>query len=696
MSAFGNCEDVMDYSQLKRFAAAARSGLMSGNDEETAYYGFMRLCALAFVSYDSIREIMEEPQELRSAAFKEKCRQLSAVYGGIFLQHSELPVPEQLFDEDGAAARLTALPREIFRMEGALGWAHQGFNSPYREEIAVGLKNSKRLEAEKIAAATQLFTPMWIVRYMVQNTLCRYLEAHGYDISRGELSFGDGEPSAEKLPPEEITFMDPCMGSGNVLIYAFDVFMELYRRCGYTDKTAAESILRYNLFGLELDERACALAETALRRKAAVFGAEAEPMVYELSGADPVLGSLADSGDLIAKGGKSAVIGRLLQKKYTVIVTNPPYLGRPAMNKELSDHVRRRFADYGADLFSVFMARCMDMCADDGQLGFLAPATWLFLQSYEKLRLRIYSEYELQTLIHFEYSAFEDATVPLCTFTMGSPRKNTVGTYLRLAELKGDMEKQRQMVLSVLSGENMEYRFEADTEDFLTIPSAPAAYWLGRKLLRAFSGQTLGEIIHVREGLITGDNDRFLRRWYEVSSEKTASAAGEKKKWYWLNKGGDYRKWYGNRDYVVNWENDGYEIKNFRDCRGKLRSRPQGLAYNFRPSVSWSQITSGKLSVRFFDDSFMFNVAGTSAFPNDEKELLYILGLLNSKAVTELSAVLNPTMNMNPGDIARLPVPPRPGDMGEYEDLIRENVAICREDWDSFETSDGFERHPLI
>ena len=258
------------------------------------------------------------------------------------------------------------------------------------------------------------------------------------------------------------------------------------------------------------------------------------------------------------------------------------------------------------------------------------------------------------------------------------------------------MDCQLQKVKEALKVEKCSYRFEASAEDFLHIPSAPVAYWLGKAMFRAFDNVTLGELVPVREGVITGDNDRFLRRWFEVSAEKTAFTGNQNKKWYMLNKGGDYRKWYGNREFVINWENDGEEIKSFRDENGKLRSRPQGLAYNFRPSVSWSQITSGALSVRYFNENFMFNVAGTSAFPHDERQLILLLGLLNSKAAAEFARVLNPTMNMNPGDLARLPIPEFPQDTAEYEKLIKENIHICREDWDSFETSYDFRRHPLI
>ena len=215
-------------------------------------------------------------------------------------------------------------------------------------------------------------------------------------------------------------------------------------------------------------------------------------------------------------------------------------------------------------------------------------------------------------------------------------------------------------------------------------------------MLRAFGGVKLGDVVPVREGVITGDNERFLRRWFEVSKEKTAFTGEQRKKWYPLNKGGEYRRWYGNREFLINWENDGEEIKSFRDEKGRLRSRPQGPAFNFRSHVSWSQITSGAFSVRYFDDSFMFNVAGTSAFPEDGRTLWLLLGLLNSNVASALTGILNPTLNMNPGDIARLPLPALPEDCDDVIGTVRECAELCREDWDSSELSWDFTKHPLI
>ncbi|SHM48625.1 Eco57I restriction-modification methylase domain-containing protein [Ruminococcus flavefaciens] len=687
----------MNDQQLKKTAARTYSQLLAICGEKQAYYGFMRLCGLAFADRSALEAIMSRPEELRIALFYEKCRQLAEKYGGIFSLYGELSVPSALLSDGGAASELLSLPREVFAGDDAvLGWCHQYFNEPYRNEISVGLKSSKRLSTEKIAPATQIFTPDWVVRYMVDNTLGPYLAEHGYTAGSGELTFSAELKQAEKLPLEAIKLIDPCMGSGNVLLYAFDVFFEQYLAQGYTAKIAAEKVLKYNLFGLELDERARAAAETAIRVKAQKFGANTLPQVYDFAGVSENTGSLHSEIDLPKANEKAAIIGKLLGQKYAVVVTNPPYLGKPAMNEELSAYVRKNFADYSADLFSAFMARCLDMTENSGYIGFLTPATWLFLQSYEKLRKRIFESCFLQTLIHFEYSAFEAATVPLCSFTIKNAEKSGRGVYLRLSEFKGGMEEQRIKAAEAISAKDCGYRFEADTADFLMIPSAPCAYWLGQDMLRAFSGRTLGSTVDIREGLISGDNDRFLRRWYEVEVDRIAFLSTHKKRWYLLNKGGEYRKWYGNRLFVVNWENDGYEIKHFTDKNGKLRSRPQGLDYNFRPSVSWSQITSGAFSARYFDENFMFNVAGSSAFPHNEQQLMMLIGLLNSKVASELAQVLNPTLNMNPGDAARLPLPDAELYDADTEAAVRENIEICTADWDSFETSYGFKRHPLI
>lgn len=685
----------MDTAQLKRFAMNSRNELMADSDEKAAYFGFMRLCAVYISEPGFISALLDAAEKLRSTLFKEKCRQLGGRLGGIFTLYPELQVPPQLLADGGTAAKLLMMGGSFSDGGYELGQLHQYFNEPYRNEIAAGLKNSKRLSADRIAAATQIFTPQWIVRYMVQNTLTAYLRGMGYDMDAGELSFG-GAADAEKCAPEQIRFIDPCMGSGNVLFYAFDVFMELYRKCGYTDKEAADKTLGRNLFGLELDERARALAETALRMKAAGYGSSARPMVYDFVGISQSAGSLMNCDALTKHNVKSAIISQLLTQDYDIIVTNPPYLGKPAMNSELSELMDRDYHDYSADLFSAFMAKSVQNLKRGGYIGFLTPATWLFLQSYEKLRRLICTECPVQTLIHFEYSAFGDATVPLCSFTARKDHTAATGVFLRLTDFRGDMEQQRKMVLLALSEKECCYRFTASAEDFMRIPTSPMAYWLGKAVLRAFDGIPLGSLIPVREGLITGDNDRFLRRWFEVCKDKTAFSGSQKKKWYLLNKGGSYRKWYGNREFVVNWENGGAEINDFRDEKGKLRSRPQGLAYNFRPSVSWSQITSGELSVRYFDENFMFNVAGTSAFPEGEEALLFLLGLLNSKPVRELSRVLNPTLNMNPGDIARLPLPEKTEQSGEISTLVSENIDLCRQDWDSFETSWDFRRHPLL
>ncbi len=491
MSAFGNCEEnKVDISLLKKFAMNARSELMAESDEKTAYFGFMRLCSLHMAEPSFVAELLSTAEELRSALFKEKCRQLGSRFDGIFSLSPELPVPPQLLADGGTAAKLLCLGGEYFGSDMVLGQLHQYFNEPYRQEIAVGLKNSKRLSGDKVAAATQIFTPEWVVRYMVQNTLVRYIRRCGHDIAEGELSFG-ASLGSKRIAPEEIKLIDPCMGSGNVLLYAFDVFMELYRSCGCTDKEAAEKILTHNLFGLELEPRACSLAETALRMKAARYGADTAPQVHDFSGVNETVGALINSDELSEQDSKSAIIGRLLRQKYDIIVTNPPYLGKPAMNTELRDYVCGNYGDYCADLFSAFMAKSVEMLKNGGYMGFLTPATWLFLQSYEKLRWLILTECPISTLIHFEYSAFDDATVPLCAFTAVRDSSQSVGIYVRLADIRGDMEQQRRSVIAAAGDAECSCRFRADASKLAALPTAPIAYWLGEPVLRAFDGTAL-------------------------------------------------------------------------------------------------------------------------------------------------------------------------------------------------------------
>ena len=678
----------MNSAHLKKFAIRSREKLLAVTDEKTAYASFMRLCGIAFICPHFITQLREMSADKRQSAFAEKCHELGKHYGGVFNTGGiNVEYPEVLFGEI-----LADIPLSDMDSDDILGCMHQYYSEPYRSSLAMGLKNSKRLDPDDIAPATQVFTPDWIAEYLVENTLVRkWYECGGAKLN-GCDSYILGEiRNSGHINPEGITFLDPCAGSGNMLLCAFDMFMKMYRTCGYSDNIAANMILRKNLFGLEMDERVCGLAVTALRKKAAAYGSDAEPQVFNFSdgGVENYAGSLSNSDD--CTGGAKAV----LSGKYDIVATNPPYLGHSAMDRMLLEYIKNKYPDHCSDLFAAFIVRSCEMVETDGKLGFLTPYTWLFINSCEPLRRLILGEKCLESLVQFEYSAFDEAVVPLCMFTFSNSPADRECTFLRLTEHEGEMDIQRQMILEGASDDICGYRFRMKAADMLKLPSAPVAYWLSEKAVQCFDMAALGDRYDVREGLITGDNDRFLRRWYEVCADKTAFRRTAEKKWYLLNKGGDMRRWYGNREYVIDWENDGRRIRDFRDNNGRLRSRPQNLEYCFRRAVSWSSLTSSSITVRYYDENFMFNVAGSCAFADNDEQLMWLLALLNSKVIAVLSQAVNPTMNMNPGDTARLPVPEY-SEKTKIVELAEECVELCRQDWDSFETSFDFKRHPLI
>ncbi len=656
----------MEHGRLKRFAVRMREKMLEVTDEKNAYISFMRLGAALFAERGLCGELLDMPQSERNTALSRNYTLLAEKFGGIFRLYGHCDMPDVLLSDDAISEYAAVLPEK----SDFLGWLHQYFNEPYRSEITVGLKNSRRLSADKIAASTQIFTPEWIAEYLVENTLVRTWQENGCN------------------PPENLTFLDPCMGGGNILLCAFDAFMEMYRTCGYTEKIAANLILERNIFGLELDERAGCVAETALRIKAWQYGADAVPNVFSFTDGECI-------GSLLSADNCTGCIAELLSRKYDVIVTNPPYLARNAMNDKLLDFVNDNYKKYSSDLFSVFVVRCMELAADNGRLGFLTPYTWLFIRSYEALRRLICSEKSLENLVQFAYSAFENAVVPICAFTFQNSYHDADAHFIRLSDFSGETNIQRKMLQNALNDEKCGYRFSMNAADFLSMPTVPFAYWLSKSVRDTFGLPTVGDIADVREGLITGDNDRFLRRWHEVCSEKIAFQRQNDKKWYLLNKGGEVRRWYGNREYVINWENDGFEIRHFVDKRGVLRSRPQNIEYNFRRAAGWSAITSSAMTVRYYDENFIFNVAGACAFPKDEEKLMWLIALLNSKTASVLTQAVNPTLNMNPGDTARIPMPEN-CDIQRISNIAEECVELCRQDWDSFEESFDFRKHPLI
>lgn len=562
----------------------------------------------------------------------------------------------------------------------------------------------------------------------------------------------------QKLTPEQLSIFDPCMGSSHILDYAFDVLMDIYRTQGYTDRDATSSIVENNLFGLDIDSRAAQMASFCIMMQACKYDRRflrrgIHPNVYEIAewpeneelhisatwsaeekrAAQLLKDTFANAKefgsmiaicpelcDLLEKlpanafeereqatlNDQSIILAQLLKQakllagKYHAVVSNPPYMNK--FSKEMKKFIQENYNEYKSDLFAVFMYRNFGFCKAGGFSAFMSPFVWMFIKSYESLRAYILKYKSITTLIQMEYSAFEEATVPICTFVLRNAPIHYTGNYLRLSDFKGGMDVQRQKVLEAQETEKCAYRFSARQDNFEKIPGAPVAYWVSEKMMEAFEkGVLLGMVADARQGLATADNNRFLREWYEIDVDKIMfhaksceEAKESGKKWFPYNKGGEFRKWYGNNDFVVNWENDGYEIKHFVDEKGKLRSRPQNTQFYFRECLSWSKISSGTISFRYYLNGFIYDVAGCSLFYDNKQKMKYSFGFINSCVAKKILEIISPTINYEAGHIASLPV--IYNEDNEKTQKVNQCIELSKKDWDSFETSWDFKKHPLI
>ncbi len=706
------------------------------------------------------------------------CNALSDPLPGMFekiSQTSELLFPDALLKAESVLGELAKLDADSWSDIQVIGWLYQYYISQRHDEV-VDINGSAIPKAD-IPAATCLYTTDWVVRYMVENSLGRlWLEGHPDQSLRMKWRYYMDETPQEPevaaqladlrrgyavLQPEQLTVLDPCMGSGHILVYAFDVLMDIYRSVGYTDRDAVQSIMENNLYGLDIDDRAAQLAYFALMMKACeydrrflrrgvqphvcaiaesvpvdehlldVFGTE-KPLARQLvhtfanakeygsllsvdltqeelrrlssrvdeleSSSQNSLLAMADSAQAVAVVKPLLHQSQILAHKYDAVITNPPYMNK--FSNDLKRFVQENYADFKADLFAAFMHRNFDFCKENGYSAFMTPFVWMFIKSYEKLREEIIRKKCITTLIQLEYSAFEEATVPICTFVLRNFALNYKGNYLRLSDFKGGMDVQNEMVLKAQEEPSCGYRYTAQQDNFSKIPGAPVAYWVGERFLQSFvTGIMLGKIADSKQGLATSDNDKFVRFWYEPSfckltlhAHDATEAVKLNAKWVPYNKGGNFRKWYGNNEFVVNWENNGYEIKHLYDKNGKLRSRPQNTQYYFRESGSWSLISSSVAAFRYKPYGHIFDVAGMSFFSDDN--LYFLLGLCNSVYTMQVLAIVAPTINYQCGDIANIPV--KLVLKENVEKKVSDNILLSRNDWDSFETSWDFKKHPMI
>ena len=770
--------------------------------EEAAYTWFNRFCALRFMEVNNYlpshtRVFTDEsnafaPQILAEAIrielpgldrdlvykYKEandddalykyllitQCNALRRILPGMFSEisgYTELLFPDNLLREGSAVEQMIAMiPEDDWRDEvQIIGWLYQYYNSEKKDAVFAALKKNVKISKDNIPAATQLFTPDWIVRYMVENSLGRlWVQGHPAAPIKGEWKYyledAAQTPEVEArlaplrqsyaaLTPEQLTCIDPCCGSGHILVYLFDVLMQIYTDYGYTSREAVESIVQNNLYGLDIDKRAAQLAYfavmmTARRHDRGFLRRPVQPHVYAIAESNAVdkgavevfcnggakltaavtqiLAEMQDAREYgsiltttpqdwaalyarfeelgvndpdnhsmektaLLKLQNVAQAAELLSKQYWVTVTNPPYMGASNMNTTLSNYVKEQYPDVKSDFFSVFIVRNSRFTRQDGYCGFFTPYVWMFISSYEKLRQYLYTNATIETLIQFEYSAFEEATVPVCTFAFRNSYVQKNGCYLRLVDFRGGMEVQRQKTLQAIADHNCGYYYEQSSDNFSKIPGSPVAYWASEKIVQVFSSNTVEDYaLKVCKGGFTGDNNKYLRLWQEVDCTKIPIS------WNPYSKGGSFRRWYGNSEYVVRWDNDGYELKN--DPRAGFGASK----YYGKEHLVWSGISVGFPSFRYDPHNVYFDdVSPAVVF---EKQFNWkLLALLNSNVVVSILKIIAPTMHFQAGDIRAIPVVDF---TGIDESVIKQNVFLAKTDWDSFETSWDFKRHPLI
>lgn len=683
--------------------------------------------------------------------FVTQCEELADCLPGVFERVGgamELLLPQGLMMADSVVGKLNAVLADEDWREGVtvLGWMYQYYNADVKDEF---FKSKRKAAAEDIAPATQLFTPEWIVRYMVQNSLGRLWMLNNPGSSLRERMEYYIEPDAEHedfiriSSPEEISLCDPACGSGHILVYAFELLFAMYEERGYREREIPELILTKNLAGMEIDPRAAQIAELALAmcarehdRRFFRRGVRADVIVLtsiplgedelpdnkklaeELSHLGEI-GSLLNpsedeidelkaaaascSDDLFAATTKTklesaAAICEKLSRRFTCTVANPPYMGGSSFNPFMSKWVKKNYPDVKSDLCTCFIERGFNLVEDKGYAAMVTMQSWMFLGSFEKMRSSIIEGKTIVSMAHLGPRAFDaigGEVVNVTADVIYNGRAACEGAYVRLVDINGS-EAKRLKLLEAIRDPDCGWFYRRDADIFKQIPGAPIAYWAGGGILSAFkSNPAVGTRASLQAGITTGNNDLFIRAWWEVQLSKfdrECSSINEVQTttcWYPCNKGGSYRKWYGNRDNVMN-----FSVAGQLEMKKQSGFRPVSLDDQFRPSISWSDVTSDRNSFRVNGGHNLFEHAGSCAFIADDN-LLPLIAYLNSSAASVMLRMINPTLNCNAGVVSRLPLLGL-GEEGRISSMAELAIELSKTDWDSFETSWDFKRHPLL
>ncbi|WEY49718.1 BREX-1 system adenine-specific DNA-methyltransferase PglX [Latilactobacillus sakei] len=732
--------------------------------------------------------------ELYQLVFIKQCNNLNQQLPDLFEKiddYTELLFTISYIDDNGVIALLLNIPEDAFNVdEGGqveiIGWMYQYYNTEPKDKVFA--RGSRKIRADEIPAATQLFTPDWIVRYMVENSLGRYYidqkMANPNEIRTEkeiadefnwqyylptaeqpedvQLQIQDERQAKSDFALQELKLIDPSMGSGHILVYAFDVFMQLYEAEGQSPRTAAELILENNLFGLDIDQRAFQLAYFALMMKGRqysrrILSKQLRPNIYAVPNNSEIgeaelqlvqmqfnnqkkaqqdlltlvegfkngaeLGSLIKFEGLDFENLKSGLnntnisffeqsikemilVGELLQQQYEIGITNPPYMGSSGMDKILSGYVKKIYPDSKSDLFGVFIERLEEMIKSTGYYAMITQHAWMFLSSFEKLRIKI-NQQTIINMAHLGTRAFEEIggeVVQTTSFVLTPKKyKHYNASYLRLVNFENHKLKEIKALEAITDGLE-DYLFKTAQDNFQKIPGQPISYWVSEKIGDIFdSFPVLSDIAEPKSGLATGNNNIFQKRWYEVNFNKigfnynsTAETSGMLHKWYPENSGSFFRKWYPANEYVVNWELNGKAIKSYRNSSNILAARPQNTNFYFKKGITWNKLSSSRFGVRYKEEGFIFDDTSRSLFPNNSDDLYYLTGFLCSSFVFNILKILNPTMSFTNNDISRIPIDIQSFEDSRVIDLVKENISVVKQYDGNFEEYWNYTRNPLI
>ena len=667
--------------------------------------------------------------------------------------YTELLMPDDLLSENSILhAVRTALDEDACHDVEVIGWLYQYYISERKDEVFAALKKNKKIEAEDIPAATQLFTPHWIVRYLVENSLGRlWMLNHPQSklVEQMDYYIKPEEPESEFLEinsPEEIKVCDPACGSGHMLTYAFDLLYVIYEEQGYDPVQIPSLILQHNLYGIEIDQRAGDLAAFALMIKARekdrrFFRRKMEPNICVLENItfspdeldayrkkvghnlftqdlwfllgqfeqadnfgslirpqvqypEQMLERLEELGafdDLLLYSTNQKVKRALKQAEYLfpryhVVVANPPYMGGKGMNAELKSFAQDQYPDSKSDLFSMFITRNLELVFKLGIVAMITRHTWMFKTTYENFRNKLITNSNIVSMAHLGPRAFDTISGEVVSTTAFTLQENLKGkgVFFRLLDGESEIEKRELFLKNIpkIKKEKHEYIYFATSSDFINIPEKTISYWISERVIQVFKdGIPLGRLYSPKKGLTTGNNDKFIRLWFETNTRDFSLFNGNK--WFPMTKGGMFRKWYGNNDYIILWKDKGKALKDFSG------SVIRNEKYYLRMGGSWNDAATKAFNLRYIPEGFINNAVGPMIY---SKEIDFVLALMNSKISTYILRILSPTMKFEVGLVSLFPVIK----LSAKTDETRKALRIVKNDWDSFETSWDFQKNPLI